>query len=474
MLVNLAYPGYLGNVSTLPAGLGYVAQSLEESHIDCDVLDLGLWPDKQEKKRLQRKIEACGPDLLGISMMTLGYKGHYELISSVKQYAPQLTVVVGGPHISTFREEALARCPAIDFGIVLEGDQSFVELCQGKELSAIKGLVYRKEGGIVYTGDREFITDLDSLAFPRYRKFELKQYSPEIPIVTSRGCPYSCIYCPVQKAIGRKFRCRSAASVVEEMGYWYGQGFRDFSIWDDNFTLAESRVYEICDMIQGRGWKDINLKVPNGVRADRVTRPMLERMRQVGFSMLSFGVESGSDKVLKNLKKGETVATLEKAIADACDLGYEVFLYFLIGSPGETWQDFEQSLALAQKYPVAEARFYTLVLFPGTELMEWAKANDYLLNPPERFLNDIPHFQPQPCFATPEMSAAQRVRAFKLGWQVTRKQRRAFWDRRLARLGLLGRIVAIVAASDSYHRAFKAPWLRKALVEPAKRLLAIK
>jgi len=468
LLVNLAYPGYLGNISTPPTGLGSLAQALQEAEIDYGFLDLGFWSYKQEKKRLFSELKKYSPDLIGISMMTLCYLDHYELLNSIKKEFPGIALLVGGAHISTFREEALKECWAIDFGVVLEGDKTLVELCQGRAFAEIKGLIYRRGEEVVYAGDREFIQDLDSLSWPRYHNFSLKNYSQTMPIVTSRGCPYDCIYCPVRLAIGRKFRMRSAENVIGEMEYWHKKGYRKFDIWDDNFTLVAPRVYKICDIIEKKGWDDIELGVPNGVRADRVNREMLSRMKEVGFTMLSFGVESGSNKVLQNLRKGETVEVIEQAIADACELGYKVFLYFLIGSPGETWNDFQASLSLAQRYPVAEARFYTLIPFPGTELYDWVKEHNYFAVSPNEYLNIVPHFSADPCFTTPEMSKEERIKAFNLGWELTSKQRRIYRARRLNHLGLLGKVITRFTVSDFYHNIFKPSWLRKIFIEPLK------
>ena len=471
LLVRLAYIGYLANVDIFPVGLGYIAESLKKVGIDYKNLDLGLTSANKEKQLLIEGIKQYSPDLIGISMMTLGHREHYQLIDDIKQQFPNIHIVIGGPHISTFRVKVLEECKGIDYGIVLEGEDTIIELCQGKPLSEIKGLSYISNGNVVYTGDREFIKNLDAIQYPLYEENNLNNYPPEIPIVTSRGCPYNCTYCPVSLAIGRKFRVRSAVNVIEEMNYWYKKGYRKFSMWDDNFTLIDKRVYEICDLIEATGLEDISIDIPNGVRADKVDRKMLARMKEVGFKQLSFGVESASNKVLKNLKKGETAEDNERAIADACDLGFEVYLYFIIGSPGETWQDFEKSLALAKKYPVAEARFYTLIPFPGTELFKWCKDKNYLIRIPDDYLNKIPHFIPDPCFVTPEMSREERIKAFLVGWKITLKQRRDFRARQLKHLWPFNKIIAAVTLSDVYHGIFKPTWVRKWITRPIRKMI---
>ncbi len=471
LLARLAYIGYLSNVDIFPVGIAYLSESLSTAQIEHDLLDLGLTGPRHEKALLIRKIREYQPDILGISMMTLGYQEHYRLLSEIKEEFPELKIVVGGAHVSTFRESVLHACTAIDYGCVLEGEETIVELCDGHKLEDIRGLLYRRNTEVGYTGNRLFKKQLDSIKFPRYEKCEFENYSANVPVVTSRGCPYSCTYCPVHLAIGRQFRARSAQSVVEEIGYWYQRGFRQFSMWDDNFTLKASRVHQICDCLEDKGYPGLSISIPNGVRGDRVDEGMLTRMFKVGFRQLSFGVESASDDVLKALKKGERVADNEQAIAAACRIGFEVNLYFIIGSPGETWNDFEKSLALADRYPVAEARFYTLIPFPGTELFEWAKSNDYLVREPEDYLNKIPHFLPDPCLSTPEMSREDRISAFKMGWKLTLKQRRRSKARQFKRLGIFRGLAAWATTSEWYHRLWKPVWLRKWIIQPLKKVM---
>jgi len=186
----------------------------------------------------------------------------------------------------------LEENPAVDYGVVLEGEQTLLELCRGVDPARISGLLYRDDSGAVtYTGDRPFEEQLDSLQFPRYRMFDQARYSRLITIVTSRGCPYGCIYCPVNLAIGRKLRFRSATNVVDEIEYHYKRGYREFSFRDDNFTFKETHVYAICDEIEKRGLSGLHLMCDNGIRADKAEYSLLARMKEVGFTMLGFGIE---------------------------------------------------------------------------------------------------------------------------------------------------------------------------------------
>lgn len=418
-----------------PAGLGYISESLVKNGFIVSTFDMNL---QYSYKDLVKRISHFKPELIGFSAMTFGHRQLYELINKVKESYPQLDIAAGGPHMSTLREKVLEECDSIDFGVVLEGDLTIRRLCEGEDCSGIQGLIYRKNSSVISNDFQEFITDLDKLPFPKYESFELDKYpSRQIGIVTSRGCPYDCIYCPVISAIGKRFRQRSAQNVVEEVLYWYNKGYREFLFLDDNFTLDRKRVEEICSLLLKNDLKGISLKCPNGIRADRVNYEILKKMKEAGFDMVAFGVEAAEDRVLKNIKKGETIATIEESIRNACDLGFEVDLFFLMGSPGETLKDVQTSFSLAMRYPVRNARFYNIIPFPKTELFEWIKKNNYFLHSCEDILNNASHFVNEPCFFTPEMSCSDRKKAFRMAQKVIRRIRRNFIERKIKGPSLL-------------------------------------
>ncbi len=470
LFVRLAYYGFLGNVDIFPVGLGYLAESMRERGFEYEVLDLGLFRPEQEEELLRAKLKEYSPDLLAITMMTLGYKHHYALLDRIKGGFQDIDIVLGGAHLSTMRLDVLNECIGIDYGAVMDGEHTLAELCEGVELSQIKGLIYRQASKAVFNGERTFVTELDSIPFPKYDLFPLGDYTKEIPLFTSRGCPYLCTFCPVASAVGRHFRIRSPEHIIEEVGYWYDKGARSFSIWDDNFTMKPERVYRFCELLKEKVYTDIRFSVPNGVRADKVNAELLKTLWGAGFRQLSFGVESGVDHVLSSIKKGESIEVIENSVKLACDLGYEVYLYFIVGLPGETWQDFKQSLAMAARYPVAESRFYNLVPFPATELFAWADRNNFFITDPEEFLNRASHFENEPYVETPEMSAEERKRGFDLAMELTIKQRKAWRVKQFSRYGKLGTFMAIVSLSSFYSKMFKPVWMRRLVIEPVKGL----
>jgi anaerobic magnesium-protoporphyrin IX monomethyl ester cyclase len=410
-------------------GLGYLVEFLKAAGIMVTVIDMNLGYNDHD---LHRKIFEFRPDLIGFMVMTFDHRNVYKTIETIKQKFPQVNVIAGGPHVSIMRRKVLEDCQAIDYAVFLEGEEALSLLCKGAGLEDIPGLIYHKGAGICINPGADFIVDLDKIPFPMFKEFELQKYPvKQIGIISSRGCPYDCIYCPVESSIGKKFRHKSAAAVVKEIEYWYNEGYRQILLLDDNFTLVRRRVEDICDTLISKHLQGLRLKCPNGVRADKVDYALLVKMKEAGFDMVAFGVEAGVDRVLENIKKGEVIKQIERSISDACHLGFDVDLFFLLGSPGETPEDVNASFSLALRYPVRNANFYNIVPFPTTELYNWLKNNGYFLYALEHILNNSSHFVNEPCFYTPEMSRDERRKAFRRAQAVSRKVKKLYFQRKL-------------------------------------------
>ena len=153
--------------------------------------------------------------------------------------------------------------------------------------------------------------------------------------------------------------------------------------YDHNFGFIKGRVYKICDEIEKRNMNDAELRCSNGLRADRIDRALLTRMKEVGFNYIAFGVDGGNNKVLKFLKKGETIEKIDRAIKNACDLGLDVKAFIIVGTPGETRQDIEDSIRFARKYPIARVNFNNAIPYPGTEMFDYVKEHNLFLVSPE-------------------------------------------------------------------------------------------
>ncbi|MCP4692873.1 MAG: radical SAM protein [Desulfobacterales bacterium] len=468
LLVNPPHSGFLGMGFEPSISLGYLSETLESHGVDHEVLDMALGYDENH---LRATISRLGPDLVGFTMTTLDYAEIIRLIRGVKREFG-VEVVVGGPHVSCAREELLEECPEIDRGVVMEGEQTLMELVSGKPPRDVPGLLFRTEAGVVFTGERPFARDLDAAPFPRYRKFEMGKYlKRSVGVVTSRGCPHQCIYCPVRLTSGNRMRLRSAESVFEEISYWHGRGWRAIDIWDDNFSISRKRVHAICDRIIREKTAPLVLNLPNGVRADRVNRAMLEKMKAAGFRKIAFGVEGGNDRILRLLRKGERMETIERAIEDACDVGLDVILFFLIGTPGETMEDVEDSFRLALRHPVAGANFYNLIPFPRTELFDLVSGKGWLLKEPGEYLNGASQFANEPCFYTPELSALERKRAFRRAARVSRQVKGAWAGRKFRRLGPLAEIIRLIYTNERLTRLYSGKRSVYRIIETLKQRL---
>lgn len=385
-------------------GLGYLAQMLLDNNISYDVLDMLLG---YSLKELKEKVDNFRPDLLGVNIFSNKYKTAYRTIESIKEYFPSMKVVVGGPHVSCVRTSVLDECPAIDYAIISEGEYPLLELCTGKNPEQIDNLIYRQDDKVVMNNTRRYVRDLDSFHFPTYEKFEIEKYIDEKSLISSRGCPYDCTYCAVKVVIGKQVRVRGPENVVDEIEYWYKRGYKQFSFQDDNFTLLKERAFKICDEIERRGFNDIFLRCA-GARADRLDSALLGRMKKAGFKTIAMGVEAGNDKILKVLKKGENFEAIDKAVKVACELGYDVYLNFLAGSPYETFSDVKDSVNFALKYPIFYAEWANIIPYPNTELYNWLLEKGYLLKKPEEYLNDNSTTSNIPVFETPELSFKER------------------------------------------------------------------
>lgn len=456
LLLYNVYSDELGS-SRPPLGTGYLAQALSDAGIDCDVLDMKLgYPEKDVLDMIGRGGYGC----VGVTVYTVGHKKFFALLGSIKERYPSIITVAGGPHITIMGKKVLEEYGQMDFAFMGEAEDSFVRFCSGEEHARIPGLAFRDAGGIVRSSPFERPVDLDEVSWPRYEKFELEKYANEVGIITSRGCPYPCIFCSVGLTLGKKVRVRSIGKICDELEYWYARGKRIFNFLDDNFTFYRDRVFGLCAEIEKRELKGLTLRASNGIRADRMDREMLLRMKEVGFRSFGIGVEAGNDKVLKALRKGESMEQIENAISLACDLGFEVSLFFVYGAPGETLDDVEDSIRIARKYPVFKADFYNLIPFPGTQLWQWVEDHNAWTGDPMELLNSMDknlRFSREtgrPFFTTKELGDAERsMLASRLRKTTLQLQKKGI-ERVFAKYGVMRYPLAWLASTMFFQRLF--------------------
>lgn len=385
ILINPAYRRLIYAKAKIKAGvpinpvlnLAMLASLPLEKGFKIKILDMNVLEDPDYC--LKHAIREEKPRFAGITFTTPLFSEAKRIAGIVKDLGLNTTLVAGGPHATTFPEELLNESE-FDIVAIGEADSVIKELLESP-LDDVKGIVFKKDGKIIRTPQREVMENLDNLPFPAWGLYDLRKYhkpslsclkSPPGYLETSRGCPWGCVFCN-KNIQGRRFRPKSAKRVVDEIEQMLSSGFREINFLDDTFSTDLSRAKLICEEIIRRG-----LKFPwhplNGMRVDRLDRELLSLMKRSGCYKASFGIESGNGQVLRNINKGITINQVERAVKWAKDTGLETFGYFMLGLPGETERTLQDTINFAKKLKLDIAKFNITIPLPGTEIFDaWEK-----------------------------------------------------------------------------------------------------
>jgi radical SAM superfamily enzyme YgiQ (UPF0313 family) len=238
-------------------------------------------------------------------------------------------------------------------------------------LRHIEGLVWRDGDEVVVNPDRPFIRNLDDLPLPRHDLLPLQKYraplvrGPYAFVVTSRGCPGGCSFCIKHVSYGRSVRVRSPESVLGELESLIRLGVRDVHMYADLFTVSRQQVVGLCELILER---ELRLRWTCNSRVDFVDPEMLRLMGQAGCWMISWGIESGSEDVLRRARKGIALEQVEQALRWARQAGIRNWGYFIIGLPGETEETIQETIRFAKQLPLDLALFHIAAPYPGSPL----------------------------------------------------------------------------------------------------------
>lgn len=356
-----------------PLGLMYLAAYLrDQTHHEVAILDC---PAEQiGYPALAKELERRAPDVVGLTALTFHLLDVVATAKLAKEVNARTHVCLGGPHAHIFPRETLAF-PFVDSVVRGEGEQAFAELMAAiageRAFETVKGCFFKRDGEVVENEPRPFIEDLDSLPFPardltptsRYHSV-LGRKSIAATMMTSRGCPYRCVYCH-RPHLGKKFRARSARNVVDEVEDCLRMGIGELLFFDDTFTVRRERVLGICEEIAARKLKT---RWSARARVDTVDEEMLVAMKNAGCVRLSFGVEAGTQKALEALGKGITLEQARTAIRLAKKVGVTALADFMMGSPGETRDDVLQTIEFALELDPHFAQFTVTTPYPETEL----------------------------------------------------------------------------------------------------------
>ncbi len=365
-------------------------------------------------KRLEAVKDA---DIVGVSIKSFTLDESVMVAHKVRAINPTTTLIAGGPHVIVDGYNFMKDNLIFDLAVKGEAEMVFDELVSGKDYRTIEGVIYRENGHVVENPTRKWITDLDSLPFPNYDDFDsinIKGKSKEIenwPLVTSRGCPYSCSYCNVPTVIGRKFRTRSGKNILEELRYAQEKyKSQEFKVLDDNFTLLMDRAKDICKLFIDEKL-DMKWTCPNGIRADRLDEELCKLMHEAGCYSMSIGVESGDPLVFEKINKGEKLSDVEHGIRMAQAAGIQIHGFFIIGLVDSTPETDKRSIEFAKRMGIS-ASWGILVPYPGTPV--WGQV---LADQNVRMLRDWKEgfhigARPKVVFDTPEYPAEERVRMY--------------------------------------------------------------
>ena len=367
-----------------PLGLAYIAAVVREAGFPVKIIEanaLNLNHDQIKKEILE-----YNPDYIAIN----GSSSMMDEVEKLTELFPEnVKVIFGGIHASSMPEEVLTDYPRIDLVVRREGEETVVEILNGKPLEEIDGLSFRKDGKIIHNKDSKFIEDLDNLPFPardllpmhKYFSFEAKG-DPIDYIVTGRGCPYRCTFCADFITSGRKLRIRSAESIVKEIEFLVEKyGTEEIDFQDDNFTYHADRVFEFCNLMIKKGLnKKVMWKVANGVRCDKLTLPMLKHMKKAGCYMLALGIESGNQEILDKMRKAEKLEDIRNAANWCSQVGIEARGLFIFGNIGENRQTMLDTIEFSKSLPLDTASFHVCIPMPKTEHYEIIKKEGKFLD----------------------------------------------------------------------------------------------
>ncbi|MBW2606230.1 MAG: radical SAM protein [Deltaproteobacteria bacterium] len=366
-----------------PIFLAYSAAQLKAaghnvSYIDSVIQDFDMKQTLAEARKEK-------PDTIFMETTTPSIEADYVALTALKD-ATGAKIMVGGPHATYFHNKVLKDCPAIDIVIRHEFDTKIAGVVSNLDkLQKVNGITFRIGDEIIDNGDGEVCEELDTVPFPDRYTIPWQWYleawysrQPFMNMMTSRGCPYHCTFCLwPQIMYGHKQRFRNLDNVFAEIKQLIDlYGIREINIDDGTFTTNKRRVIEFCRRLRK---EKIRLIWTCNGRVDTLDDEMLAEMKKSGCKMIRLGVESGSQEVLDRIRKGLTLAQIEKGVKRVKKSGIQALGGFMFGFPYDSRKSVEQTIAFAKKLSPDQVQFSINMCYPGTSLYEYARDNDLLL-----------------------------------------------------------------------------------------------
>jgi len=376
---------YADVVAGIPIGITLLGAVAELRGHRVRILDIGL--EKDGDASLAHHLQAERYDIAGISCMSVEFLGGVETAKTIKRLSPDTHVIFGGQH-PTIMPEQVMKVDCIDSICIGEGEDIWTEflgrMSASDDLDGVAGLWFRRGDEIVRNLPRNDYVDVDSVPMPAYHLLEIEKYFDidfvrfptvdrrAIQIFTSRGCPYRCIYC--HDLFGKRFRGRKPELVWQEIKFLYDTyGIREFMIEDDIFNMDLGRAKEICDLVIASGVK-IGFQFGNGVRLERFDEELMRKLAEAGTHHMAIAVESANDRIQKLIKKHLKLDRFNEVLLWAKKYRIETLGFFMLGFPGETVSEIEQTIRFACNSHFDEALFSIATPYAGTELNDLVRA----------------------------------------------------------------------------------------------------
>lgn len=375
-----------------PLGILALAAALREHGFKPYVIDAYL-EEKNAEHRIFSLIQEYQINIIGLSFTTILAEGAYLLAAKIKKRFPVVTIIAGGYHATVMPDEVINK-QYIDYVVSGEGELTLALLikaiCQNKAVESVDGIYYKKSGQVFHTSPRALIHDIDKLPIPAYDLLDFQNYrslsnirKPFVTMIRSRGCPFKCIFCGVDAIFSKKYRCQSPQRTIDEILYLVERfGVREILFKDSEFLINRKNVEEFCHLLMD---KRLDLVWSCGARVDRIDKELAALMKQAGCRQITFGIESGSQKMLNALQKDFTVEQIVNAVYAAKEQGILCVGGFIIGAPGEDQKTLSETVNLIKKLDLDYASFQFLTAFPGSRLYEMAHENNWFITD-SRFL----------------------------------------------------------------------------------------
>lgn len=361
-------------------GIGFLASALQKESIDFRLLDQQLADNPLEIiENYIKNGEITKPYVFAFSILTASYDSALKLAGQLKEKYSDSVIIFGGIHPTAMPEESLNH-NFVDYVIVGESERTLPEFYRriknGKDCSDIDNVYYKDNCSIKHSGRVYYKDDLDEYPFP-YHLFTDPRYDLNF-MMTSRGCPYNCIFCSNRVTTGKAYRFKSSDSIIEELDMLNKKYNKtNIGFFDDNFLVNKNRVYELTEKIKSRG---LDKKMTFGCqcRGDNVDKQILIDLYNAGFKSIFFGVESACNRLLEIIKKGETIEQLTQAIRYAQEAKMTVSATFIYALPTEKRKDRMASMDFSRNMNLDIVRFNNATPYPGTELYDIAKKQNRL------------------------------------------------------------------------------------------------